>query len=87
MKRYNLQQCDGYDAECNAEMMETSLGDYVDAVEAINTISRLRSKIKIMSKCLERIRTEENIHQYQWMPVLAGDALHEAAAINFTEEV
>ena len=87
MKRYDLQRCDGYDSDCNAEMMETSLGDYVDAVEAINTISRLQRKIKIMSKCLERIRTEENIHQYQWMPVWAGDALHEAKAINPVDDV
>ena len=46
MKRYELQRCDGYDSDCNAEMMETSLGDYVDAVESINEIARLKTALE-----------------------------------------
>ena len=62
MKRYDLQRCEGYDADCNAEMMETSLCDYVDAVEAINEIARLKEPLRqITSENVQHITTARYI--------------------------
>ncbi len=82
IKRYDLHRCEG-GYECSAELLESSTGDWVDAVDAINTIAMLNHKLKIMADSLYRIAymSDEVYSKGAYCSKIAREALEQAREI------